>query len=93
MNGEPVKVYDAENGPAAELLREALEAEGIEAAIDTIPSPLDGLTAMGQGTPVFVGANDTQRALEVIEKTLTEHVADDDFDDLAEEAENAEPEA
>ncbi len=92
MNGEPVKVYDAENGPAAELLREALEAEGIEAAIDTIPSPLDGLTAMGQGTPIFVGAHDAERALEVINTALTEHVEVDD-DALADEAESAEPEA
>ena len=73
MNGQPVKVYDAANGIEAELLREALAAEDIDATIDTIPSPLDGLTAMGQGVPVFVGTEDATLAQDIIERALTEH--------------------
>lgn len=75
MNGEPVKVYDADNGPQAELIREALEAADIDATIDTTPSPLDGLTAMGQGTPIFVGRNDLKRARDVIVETFESHEA------------------
>lgn len=73
MNGEPVKVYDADNGVQAELLRSALEAAGIEATVDNTPSPLDGLTAMGQGTPIFVGANDATQARQVIDEALDDN--------------------
>ncbi len=73
MNGEPVKVFDAANGIEAELLRAALVAADVDATIDTTPSPLDGLTAMGQGVPVFVGADDVDRAIEIIDEAMTEH--------------------
>lgn len=74
---DPVKLYDADNGAEAELIRENLEEHGIESIIDNTPSPLDGLTAMGQGTPVFVSRSDYDKASDVLDRYL-KHQKDDD---------------
>jgi hypothetical protein len=74
---DPVKLYDADNGAEAELIREDLEAHGIEAMVDNTPSPLDGLTAMGQGTPVFVSRDDYDKASDMLDRFL-KHQKDDD---------------
>jgi len=74
---DPVKLYDADNAADAELIREDLEEHGIEAMIDNQPSPLDGLTSMGQGTPVFVSRSDYDKASEVLDRYL-KHQTDDE---------------
>jgi len=73
----PVKLYDADNGAEAELIREDLIEHGIEATTDNQPSPLDGLTSMGQGTPVFVDKSDYDKASEVLDRYL-KHQSDDE---------------
>ena len=45
--------------------------------MDNTPSPLDGLTAMGQGTPVFVPSDKAEPAELVIEKWLEEKVEEE----------------
>jgi hypothetical protein len=85
MNGEPTKIYDADNGAEAEVLREALEAEGIDAALDLTPGPLDGLTAMGQGVPIYVGANDLEKARAII-REATSHWGDSEDDSDTDDA-------
>ena len=74
---DPGKLYDADNGAEAELIREDLEEHGVEAMVDNMPSPLDGLTAMGQGTPVFVSRSDYDKASQVLDRYL-KHQRDDD---------------
>ncbi len=66
----PVKVYDANNAADAELIREQLANAEIECYIDATPSPLDGLTAMGQGTPIFVDESQYNHAIEVVNNWL-----------------------
>jgi hypothetical protein len=68
MSQDYVKVYDAVDAAEAELLREALADAGIKAYIDNIPSPLDGLLAMGQGIPVMVDGEQRGPAVRVIEQ-------------------------
>ncbi|MFA7237787.1 MAG: DUF2007 domain-containing protein [Phycisphaeraceae bacterium] len=77
MSNEMVKLYDAENGAEAELIREELAANDIRAFVDNMPSPLDGLTSMGQGTPIFVNARDFDRAEAILDEYL---VGDEDED-------------
>jgi len=67
---DPVKLYDADNAAEAELIREDLQEHDIEAMIDNQPSPLDGLTSMGQGTPVFVSRSDYDKASQVLDRYL-----------------------
>lgn len=71
MSQDYVKVYDAVDAAEAELLREALADAGINAYIDHIPSPLDGLMAMGQGIPVMVVGEQQGQAVCVIEQWCT----------------------
>jgi len=68
MLNDPVKVFDADNSADAELIREQLESAEIEAVVDATPSPLDGLTAMGQGTPIFVDRPNRERARQIIDQ-------------------------
>jgi hypothetical protein len=72
------KVFDADNMAEAELIREALEEAQIDARIEDQVSPLDGLTAMGQGTPIYVPADQLAQAEEVIDKFVDESSATDD---------------
>jgi hypothetical protein len=67
MSDELVKVYDATNAAEAELIREALQEAGIHAYVGNIPSPLDGLTAMGQGIAILVSEDRLEDAGKVIE--------------------------
>jgi hypothetical protein len=82
MSKDFVKVYDASNAAEAEMIRQALEDAGIRAYIDTTPSPLDGLIAMGQGIPVLVVGDKADEAVGVIEELCERHGdADDETDD------------
>ncbi len=72
------KVFDADNGAEAELIREALEAAGLSVTIENQPSPLDGLTAMGQGTPVYVAADQVDQANAIIGKFIEESMGSDE---------------
>lgn len=65
-----VNIYEASNEAVAEMVRDALREHDIPAEIDNIPNPLDGLTAMGQGTAVFVMEDQAERAREVISDWL-----------------------
>ncbi len=67
MSHDFMKVYDASNAAEAELIREAMQAAGIRAYIDTTPSPLDGLTAMGQGIAILVDGEQADEARKVID--------------------------
>jgi hypothetical protein len=79
MLNDPVKVYDANNGAEAEMIREQLAEADVEAVVDTTPSPLDGLTAMGQGTPIFVDRSVAEKARQIIDNSLHhEHKPGDD---------------
>ena len=75
MSDDLVSVYQAGDLPLAELIRQRLEDEGIEAFIDPTASPLDGLTTINQGTHIFVRQPDAQRAQNVVEEFLAEHEA------------------
>ncbi len=68
MLNDPVKVYDADNAADAELIRGQLADADIEAVVDATPSPLDGLTSMGQGTPIFVDRSAYDQARQVIDQ-------------------------
>jgi len=71
---DPVQVYDAANGAEAALIRAELAEHDIEAFIDTTPSPLDGLTFMGQGTPVFVRSEDAEKARRIVNHIEPERI-------------------
>lgn len=75
---DPVHVFDADNMAEAELLREELNAAGISARIDSTLSPLDGLTSMGQGTPVYVDAADADQAARIIEQFVEDSTRDEE---------------
>lgn len=64
---ELVQAYSADNMAQAELIRQELEAAGIEAVVRSTPSPLDGLTSIDQGTPILVRVADAKRAEKVVE--------------------------
>lgn len=70
MSNDMVRLYDADNTAEAELIREELANHDIEAYIDDMPSPLDGLSTIGQGTPIFVKAEDLQRAQAIVDEYL-----------------------
>ncbi|MDH3584634.1 MAG: DUF2007 domain-containing protein [Phycisphaerae bacterium] len=73
MPDDLIVIYRAPHLPDAEMIHQALEAEGIRAFVEPTASPLDGLDAMAQGTPVMVLADDAERARQVIDKFLDEH--------------------
>jgi hypothetical protein len=96
-----ISVFEAINMAEAEMINAALKGAGIEAFIEKTPSPLDGLTAIGEGTEVMVREEDEEKALQVIEDYLAEmdmaedgeldeEFGDDDdlLDDDEEEAED-----
>ena len=88
MSQNYVKIYDASNTAEAEMIRQAMEEAGIRAYIDTTPSPLDGLTAMGQGIPVLVEGDKADEAVNVIEEFGHRHAdagGDEDDDDSLDE--------
>lgn len=78
MSDRQVKVYDADHGAQAEMLREALADADIPAFVEDIPSPLDGLTSMGQGTPIFVDEDHATKARQVIERFFADRSESDD---------------
>jgi hypothetical protein len=81
-----VRVYDADNSVQAELIREELESHEIQAYIDDYAGPLDGLTAAGGGTPLFVPAAQAEKARQIIDRFVTEHEAfGEDADEDADE--------
>lgn len=77
MNDEMIRLYDADNGAEAAMIREELAANDIRVYIDNLPSPLDGLTTMGQGTPIFVNEADYDRAQAILDEYL---IGKDDSD-------------
>lgn len=80
MNTEDfdVNVYEANDMGEAELVHQALGRAGIEATIDQIPSPLDGLTPINQGTSVLVRPSDAKRAAEVVRDWMAETTYSDE---------------
>ena len=67
-----VKVYEANNAMEAQMLHQRLAEEGINAYVEQTPSPLDGLTAINEGTEVQVRAADAVRAIHIVERFLAE---------------------
>lgn len=78
MSQSLMTIYTAPEYAEAEMIHEALEAEGVESFIDPTPSPLDGLNSMGQGTPIMVNSEDAERARRVIETFLAERASDEE---------------
>lgn len=72
MSYDFIKVYDAMNGFEAELIRDRLQEEGIAVMVDEMAGPLDGLTAMGQGTAIRVEVEHAERATAIIEALAAE---------------------
>ncbi|MHC4993746.1 MAG: putative signal transducing protein [Planctomycetota bacterium] len=70
MSDDLIKVYEGVNLPEAELVHQALTDQGIDAFVDPTASPLDGLTAMAQGTPVMVRQDDVPQAQQIIAEFL-----------------------
>lgn len=68
-----VNVYESATMGEAELVRQSLEQAGIEAMIDQMPSPLDGLSAIHQGTSVLVRPSDEKRASAVVREWMAEN--------------------
>jgi hypothetical protein len=73
MADELVSVYEAQDLPLAELLHQRLTDAGVEAFVEPTASPLDGLTAINQGTHVYVRAVDAARARPIVEGFVAEH--------------------
>ena len=67
-----VSVYVAEDLPQAELLRQRLDEARIDAFVEPTASPLDGLTAINQGTHVMVREDDADRAKQIVEAFISE---------------------
>jgi len=65
MDHDLVDVYQAASVSEAQLLKDRLSSEGIEAFLDNTDSPLDGLTAANQYIVVRVLPADAGRAREV----------------------------
>ncbi|MEX2672827.1 MAG: DUF2007 domain-containing protein [Phycisphaeraceae bacterium] len=74
-----VNVYEAAGMGEAEMVHQALENEGIQATIDQIASPFDGLTSINQGTSVLVRKSDADRATEIVRQWMAEnHYSDEE---------------
>lgn len=72
MEDFTANVYEANQAAEAEMVHQALEREGIEAIIDPVASPLDGLTAINQGTSVLVRPSDAARAAEIVREWMAQ---------------------
>ncbi|MBI1371952.1 MAG: hypothetical protein GC159_04215 [Phycisphaera sp.] len=77
MSDDLINIYEASHLAEAEMIHQALESAGIKAYVEQTASPLDGLTAAGEGTDVMVRSDDADRAREVIEQYLAEKADDD----------------
>ena len=55
-------VYQAQHMPEAQMLQNALEAEGIDVVVEQTASPFDGVIGANQGTGVMVKDEDVDRA-------------------------------
>ncbi len=78
MSDDLVTIYKAASFGEAEMIHQRLEAEGVDAFVEQTASPLDGLDAMGQGTPIMVKQSDEAAAQEIVAAYLTEHYEEDD---------------
>jgi len=67
------KVYVAPDSATAAMLRDWLVEGDIPCEIDLQPSPLDGITTMGQGVPLFVPADRQNDAMTAIEEFFDYH--------------------
>ena len=72
MPDDLVSVYQSQDLPEAEMLRQRLADSDIDAIVEPIASPLDGLTAANQGTHVRVREQDAARAREILKDFLAE---------------------
>jgi hypothetical protein len=81
MADQLFNVYTAPTFSEAEMIHQALEDAGIRAFIEPTPSPLDGLSSIGQGTPIMVSDADADAAQRVLQEFLAEQAADDVDDD------------
>jgi hypothetical protein len=70
---ELVTIHEARHEAEAEMIRRALESEGIPASVEQTASPLDGLTAINEGTEVQVYGRDRDRASAIVNSFLAEH--------------------
>lgn len=76
MSDDLITVYEAIHLAEAEAIHQALETEGIRAYVEQTPSPLDGLTTIGEGTEVMVLQDDETRARQIVERYLAERAED-----------------
>jgi hypothetical protein len=67
------KIYVAPDSVTAAMIRDWLVEAGIECELDLQPSPLDGITTMGQGVPMFVPAEKYEHAMAAIEEYFEYH--------------------
>lgn len=72
MSDAMITIYTAPDFAEAQMIREALAEADIEAFVDQTPSPLDGLNAMNQGTPVMVEEKDVEAAQRIVAEFLAE---------------------
>ncbi len=70
---ELVTIYEARHEVEAEMIKRALESEGIPASVEQTASPLDGLTVINEGTEVQVYGRDQARASAVVDAYLADH--------------------
>jgi hypothetical protein len=71
-------IYQAQHMPEAQLLQNALEAEGIDAVVAQTASPFDGVIAANQGTGVTVKDEDVDRARLIVAEFVTRSAGDPD---------------
>jgi len=84
MSDQLVTVYNAPSYSEAEMVHQKLGDAGIKSFVEPTPSPFDGLTAAGQGTPIMVGEDDYAEAERIVKAFLAEHAPDDASDDSTE---------
>jgi hypothetical protein len=70
-------IYIADDLPQAELIRQHLEGKKIDAFVERTASPFDGLTNIGQGTPIMVRSEDAARARQAIMHYLEQTASPD----------------
>ena len=65
-------IYEAATFAEAESIHQTLADEGVDAWVEQTPSPLDGLTNIGEGTEIMIRQHDEQKARRIIERYLAE---------------------
>lgn len=81
------RVYVAPDSATAAMIRDWIAETGIECMMDLQPSPLDGISTIGQGVPLFVPAERYDEAIKSIEEFFQYHEGAPDIDPGADEEE------